>query len=497
MNSLAVKLVLPERVRMLAPRAALIAFGIAIGAILAALPLTWAAIGLAVITLLIVTVIYPLIGLSAALIFATFKPLTDYFVPELPLDIGQLALIATLGTWLVKRAISRDIRIPASPMTLPLLAFIGIGALSLLGALSAGYGLKELIKWGQIVAVMWLVQLEAGEKRWPVILAVVLAAGVVQAAIGIWQFGLRGDGPEHFLILNDRFYRAYGTFEQPNPYGGFLGLLLPLGVGLTLSSLGEWVGLVRACSNGIIAALMRTVGLGAVTLMLAAGLVASWSRGAWLGAGAAMLVVLASLPRNRLAGFGTLLAVVAIVFAGAQFHLLPASVTARITDFTSDITTNFEARGVDITSENYAVIERLAHWQAAQAMARDHLLLGVGLGNYEPIYPVYELLNWPYPLGHAHNIYLNMLAEVGIIGLFAYLVLWGVVFAVTLRTSNSHNLWRRALAIGLLGVWTHLSVHQLVDNLYVANIHLHIGALLGVLTILYEWETHQAVERID
>src|SRR6185436_15719048 len=98
-----------------------------------------------------------------------------------------------------------------------------------------GYGIKELIKWGQSAVMMWLVQLEAGEKHWPVIVGIVLASGLVQATIGIWQFGLRGDGPEHFLILDDRFYRAYGTFEQPNPYGGFLGLILPLSAGLTLS----------------------------------------------------------------------------------------------------------------------------------------------------------------------------------------------------------------------------------------------------------------------
>jgi hypothetical protein len=88
-----------------------------------------------------------------------------------------------------------------------------------------------------------------------------------------------------------------------------------------------------------------------------------------------------------------------------------------------------------------------------------------------------------------------MLAEVGIIGFLAYLVLWGAVFITTLRASNPPDMWRRAAAIGLLGVWTHLTVHQLVDNLYVANIHLHLGALLGVLAILYELETRQAVER--
>ena len=42
----------------------------------------------------------------------------------------------------------------------------------------------------------------------------------------------------------------------------------------------------------------------------------------------------------------------------------------------------------------------------------------------------------------------------------------------------------RAVALGLIGTWVHLSIHHLVDKLYVANLHLHIGALLGVLSVL-------------
>jgi O-antigen ligase len=188
-----------------------------------------------------------------------------------------------------------------------------------------------------------------------------------------------------------------------------------------------------------------------------------------------------------------------IGYLGLTFNLLPASIASRLTDFTADITQSFEVRGVDITAENYAVIERLAHWQAAESMVRYHPWLGVGLGNYEPVYPGYALLNWPYPLGHAHNIYLNMLAETGTIGLLAYLVMWGIIIACTWRLTRSGDFWVRMVAIGLLGTWAHLTVHHLVDNLYVANIHLHLGAMLGVLSVLVnksESETN-AVDRND
>jgi O-antigen ligase len=93
-------------------------------------------------------------------------------------------------------------------------------------------------------------------------------------------------------------------------------------------------------------------------------------------------------------------------------------------------------------------------------------------------------MNWPNSLGHAHNIYLNFLAETGIIGLMAYLTLWVSIVWQTWRLTRQADVWVRSAAVGLLGTWTHLSIHHLVDNLYVANIHLHLGALLGVLSIL-------------
>jgi hypothetical protein len=62
----------------------------------------------------------------------------------------------------------------------------------------------------------------------------------------------------------------------------------------------------------------------------------------------------------------------------------------------------------------------------------------------------------------------------------------------TWRALRLHSGWKRGLALGLLGAWTHLSVHHLFDNLYVNNTHLLIGALLGVLAILNIDSTSEA-----
>jgi O-antigen ligase len=308
---------------------------------------------------------------------------------------------------------------------------------------------------------------EARGRTW--IIASVLLAGIVQAGIGVWQFALRDAGPKEFVILGS-FYRAYGTFEQPNPFGGFMGLLLPLALGLTL-------GLGR-----------RRVAIGLLcSLVLGAALVMSWSRGAWLGMIAALAVMAMFLPHRRAVGVALLLAVVLAGWAAWQAQLLPASLTARLADF-GEYTQVYDVRGADITDANFAVLDRLAHWGVATDMLRDHPWLGVGLGNYEPVYPAYARLNWPFALGHAHNIYLNFAAETGVLGLAAYLVFWGTVFGATLALLRRARGFTRALALGLLGVWVHLSVHNVVDNLYVNGMYLHIGALLGLLRVMSDGE---------
>lgn len=171
--------------------------------------------------------------------------------------------------------------------------------------------------------------------------------------------------------------------------------------------------------------------------------------------------------------------------------IVPESIVNRITTAATDFITIEEIRGVDIDPINYAVVERIAHWQAAINMAEANPLVGVGLGNYEITYNDYRLLNWKEALGHAHNYYLNIVAETGIIGGLGYLMFWIVIFVVSWQVRGHPDRCARSLGIGLLGTWSYIAVHSIFDNLYVNNLFLHIGVLLGILAILHQeiWAT--------
>jgi len=433
----------------------------------------------------------PLVGLLATLFLGLLWAWLRAELPEIPALIAMPVLALTLAAWLLRGAVRREIRLRTPFLLFPLLLFIGAAALSLWDGVELQvYGLPELLKWLQILALFWLVVDHVDARRLPWLVGGLLLIGVFQAALGLWQFGLRGTGPDHYAILGDRYYRAYGTFEQPNPYAGYLGLVFPLGVGLSVNWLtGKMVTRSQSTRpQGVPITNLPIYQLSALllsTLLMGVALVASWSRGGWLGMGAAGVVMLAALPRRGWIGLLLVTLVVVGTLGLDATHLLPAEISARLTDFVEYV--RFEdVRGVGINDANYAVLERLAHWQAALDMWRANFWSGVGFGDYEPAYADFRLLNWPIALGHAHNYYLNIAAETGLLGLSAYLLLWGAVFWQTWRVTRRApaGSWRRGLAIGLLGAWTHLSIHHLFDNLYVNNIHLHVGVMLGLVALL-------------
>ena len=469
--------------------AALIGVAIVAALAIARVPLTMLAALVGGTAIVLVTLIEPLAGLALTLVIAPLAAYTNYMTGAVlrPLDVGQIMLGLALGAWLLRGLARREIRVPLVPLLWPLLIFVGWATTSLLWAQSFEYAIPEVIKWVEVILIM-LIVVDARDRRslgW--VIAAVLASGAFQAALGIWQFGLRGMGPETFKI-SGHLYRAYGSFEQPNPYAGYIGLIWPVAVGLLIgqvSNLKPQISNLKSNLRPATSALLLAV----CALLLVTALVFSWSRGAWMGALAAAVVMAAALPRRVWLGVGGVALAVAVLLSANAIGVLPSAIRSRLTDFTQQVQV-FDVRGVGINDANYAVLERLAHWQTAGEMIRYHPWTGVGFSNYEPAYPQYALMNWPIPLGHAHNYYLNVGAELGIPGLLAYLWLWVAILWQTLRARSVRRGlgWQRGLALGLLGAWAHLSAHNLFDNLYVNNTHLLFGALLGVVTILnLEW----------
>lgn len=440
------------------------------GVALATLPLTLA--GLAVVGGIVVlaTLVRPEMGLSLLVVAVPFGSVREISLGGMTVGATEALIGLTLAAWLARMVARREVAPTLPPLTLPLLLFLGAGLLSLPGALSLKYALKEIIKWAEVLGLYVFAANVLDRRRTRTLVFVILLTGTAAALHGWYQFFTRS-GPEGFVLFG-RFMRAYGTFEQPNPYAGYLGLIAPLALSLALGSrqvggrgLGEF--LIYGSSFGVIIAAMAM----------------SWSRGAWIGFAAAVAVVSAARSRRAAAAFAALVALGALILILSSFQLLPEALTQRFTDLAPYVRL-FDVRGVQVTDANFAIVERMAHWQAGWRMWTEHPWRGVGIGNYEPIYPAYYIPPWKEPLGHAHNYYLNVAAETGLIGLLAYLVLWGAALWQTIQAIRRTSGRERAVAIGVLGVLVHLNVHNFVDNLFVHNIYAHIAILLALLPVL-------------
>lgn len=456
------------------------ALAVAMGLLIATQPEVVTIFVLVTAAFLLCAAINPLAAVAILLILAPMRTLIATEANfQLPLDIGQIALLVVIAFWFIHRIVNQQAlpRLVWTPIYTPLLVFIVITGLTGFNALSMGAWASEWLKWVQMLIIAVIALSLAGDNRWKWLLFMLILSGFANALIGLYEF-LGGSGALH-LLINNRFFRAFGTFGQPNPFGGFMGLLAPIALMAVVAYAIRWW---HEQSWQTVAAVLFYI---VATAFIILGIGISWSRGAWLGFAASMIVITLALPRKFWHGLALMACLGGIISSLWIAGLLPASVIARISSSTEEFFTFDDVRGVDISPENYAVVERLSHWQAALNMARANPWLGVGFGNYEAAYAVHRLINWHEPLGHAHNYYLNILAETGIIGLLGYGKVWLLIIGLNWRTRRHPDTLCRLIAVGLLGTWTYLLVHSVFDNLYVNNLFLHIGLMLGILAILY------------
>lgn len=427
----------------------------------------------------------PFAALSVLLILAPLRTLIATEAQfQLPLDIGQSAFLAFMICWFIWSSLrgSSGIKRLWTPISTSLIIFLLITGLSAFCALSLSHWLTEWLKWVQIfVILILLVNMAAEGQKWEWLIFALVTSGVANAIIGIYEF-LGGSGALH-LLINNRFFRAFGTFGQPNPFGGFMGLLIPLSLACFL---GYALRLKSSPSRNKAAHIGLSMFYLFSSFILTAGILMSWSRGAWLGLVGALLVTVFMLPRNRRYGMIVFIIIAASLVAAWGLGLIPASILDRLGTSSQEFFALEDVRGVDITPVNFAVVERLAHWQAAINMTVANPLLGVGFGNYEVAYAQYRLLNWSESLGHAHNYYLNILAEIGLLGLLGYGKVLINIITMSWKASRHPDNMARLVAIGILSSIIYLFIHSIFDNLYVNNVFLHIGVILSVLVLLYD-----------
>jgi O-antigen ligase len=81
-----------------------------------------------------------------------------------------------------------------------------------------------------------------------------------------------------------------------------------------------------------------------------------------------------------------------------------------------------------------AIHSRLDSWELSWEMIKEHPLLGTGLGGFNG----YNNIEWTKVIKYSHNIFLEMTAEGGVVGLLVLCSLFVVMFKSSYRFSKCH-----------------------------------------------------------
>ncbi|HEX6290666.1 MAG TPA: O-antigen ligase family protein [Herpetosiphonaceae bacterium] len=460
---------------------------------LAVLPLWIAAAlvgGLLVVTL---TIVEPAFGLYAAILSVPVQE-----VVHLPagLTVTQAVVLLAFSTWML-RVLAHPERRLGLRLLAPWLIFLGVQLASIaFTPYSRLDGVLQFARWvaSFLAFVLTLGTITDRRRAWG-LLIVLLLGPTIAALIGLYQF-VTASAPASFLILGGRFARAYATFGKPNPFAGYLNMGWPLAVALAGFFIGKRRSEFHVPGSTFQVSSSRFSVLGSWFLvpvfagfafLLLAGLFASYSRGGWIGA-IVGVGVLALVAGRRTAGMAGLVVIVGLLVGllGA-FSALPVALTDRLQTITNNLRI-FDAGQVSVTPENFAIVERMAHWQAGWRMYRAYPLFGVGVGNYNVAYPDFFVAPWSISQGHAHNYYIHTLAESGIFGLLSYLLLIGAMTREALRAR-----WRLpgtawgAAAVGVCGIIAAVAGHNVFENLHVLNMGIQLSGVWALAIIAQRW----------
>lgn len=410
----------------------------------------------------------------------------------------KVALGAAMGA-LAIHLVTRRETIRWSSILVPYGAYLLVMVASMHDAQYLRPAIAEIYRWSTPLFTFLLVLHVVRSRRAALAIPIAIGAGVLwQATSGAIQ-SLLELGPESFAA-GSGLSRAYGSFGKPNTYAAYLELSVPVLLALAGWGIGQVVQQFHTyrqsrlhgmlASRAERASLIRWSGfsLWMVGCALAGlvGIVLSFSRGAWLGTAAGLLAMLLvsarGLPIARVAIAG---AVAVALFAGGMRYA-PEAVQARYEQLVSQVRL-FDSRQVIVTAENFASVERMAHWQTGIAMFQAEPLLGVGVGNYNARFREFQIHpGFPNSAGHAHNYYIHTAAETGTLGLAAYLWLIGTALAVALRAARTtQDALSRAVGLGAVGVTVALMVHNVVENLHVLSLGIQLAAIwaLAVLAL--------------
>lgn len=365
-----------------------------------------------------------------------------------------------------------------SPETLAVAQSVGRFTLSLDPSASERYFMLGFAYFSTFLVTLLTVR---DARRIDQLAAALVFNGLFHASLGIALFSA---GATYRIFFTDIFHtRVIGSYVYHNHFAGYMEICLSVGIGLMLARLGSqssrpgnWRHKATSALAFILSPKMR---LRIMLIVMVIALVLTRSRMGNTSFFAAMLLVgLTSLLLSRRmapATVGLILSLIIIDIAVIGTWVGLEKVVARIQETTLQSAAS---------SQEESIEQRLDVSHHALELIRDFPAFGTGGGSFYNTYLRYKNPSIPVYFDHAHNDYVELAADNGLIGI-------GLLGAFVLLSAGStlHILLRRraslprGIAFGTLMMIVTLLIHSSVDF----NLQLPANALTIVVVIAMGW----------
>jgi len=416
------------------------------------------------------------------------------FLPAKEL-IFELLVVIALMLWGLKIISKEKLSFNHSPLNLPILSFLSIGVISLFWSNSFMVSLKELPLFlaGPFLYFIILNNIN-NEQQINRILNAALLIGSLFGIYGILQY----QGIDFsFWRGNVGRQAVAGLFGNVNYFAEYLIAILPLAISLFL---------VTPFKSNKFKRLLLFMGI----LAMGGSLMLTYTRGSYLAFGVSLIFMFLLFVIYRGKVFIRenrkifILILVAIILAAFLFAIpnplnKPGTYISKIKARTS----------IASIQKAFTFGRRMAIWKFTLMMIKDRPLQGSGVGTfkYNDLRYQAEFFSqgdnralYPHGIAHeAHNEYLQLWAELGIIGLgiFLWIVIGYFYYGLRFLKKTKDN-YKQGAVIGLMGE----VMAVLVDGIFGFPLHLPATAILfwlflGLTVAIIEGEKVNFLEEKD
>jgi O-antigen ligase len=439
--------------------------------------------GLAFLVVSILVVRRPFLGLALVVFLLPFERIGALQLGTVTVRSSQIISLVMIVAWIWEQFLSRRFQFKRNPLFLPLVAFLVVSVVSVTRAVNVDRGF-QVILFTAFVFVVSLVttQLIRTKRQAETLVNILLFIATIVSLFGIFQFvgdlvGLPASWTGLDIIYQKQvfgFPRIQATSLEPLYFADFL--MLPLGLVIAKMFAEKdkyttwlWVSL---------------------TTLFLINFVLTVSRGAYFG-GVAMLIIIVLYNFRRVFSRRNLtiyLSILGVAFI-AVVALIGLSSNAQKTLL------NFQSHVLNITSgasfaeRQDTITDALNSWKA-------HPFLGIGPGNFGPSIATNPLVTPEKGWLIVNNETIEILTEVGVVGLLVFVWAMGAMLLTLFRASRRCvDPTLRTLLVATFGAIIGILVqYQTFSTLYIMNIWVYFGFGMALSNlVLTEKVTEQSL----